>query len=96
MIGVIVTIALGTRYDAEFLRAAAAGSRARFEGLPGLCSKTYMLDPARREARNLYLWQNEEAAREFFTAEFLEHIANVYGATPKLEIIEVAEQVVNS
>ena len=55
-----------------------------------------MLDPARREARNLYLWQNEEAAREFFTAECLEHIANVYGATPKLEIIEVAEQVVNS
>ena len=38
MIGVIVTIALGTRYDAEVLRAEAAGSRARFEGLPASSS----------------------------------------------------------
>ena len=95
MIGVMVTIPLGDNYDAEALRAAAAGSRARFEGLAGLVSKTYLLDPVRREARNLYVWQSEEAARSFFTTDTLAHIAKVYGATPKLDIVEVAAQVVN-
>jgi hypothetical protein len=95
MIGVMVTIPLGDNYDAEALRKAAVGSRARFEGMAGLVSKTYLLDPVRREARNLYVWQNEDVARSFFTTETLAHIAKVYGATPKLDIVEIAAQVVN-
>ena len=95
MIGVMVTIPLGDNYDAEALRKAAVVSRARFEGMAGLVSKTYLLDPVRREARNFYVWQDEDVARSFFTTETLAHIAKVYGAAPKLDIVEVAAQVVN-
>lgn len=95
MIGVFVTIPLGDLYDAPQLKKIASSSRARFEGVPGLHSKTYLLDPRRREARNLYVWESEEQARAFFTTERLAQITKAYGVEPKLDIVEVAALVMN-
>ena len=40
-------------------------ARVKFEGMPGLRSKTFTLNPAKREAANVYVWDSEHAAKAF-------------------------------
>src|SRR6185369_6961651 len=67
MVGVIVTFRYGADFDAAKVRKVADGARGRFEGMPGLRSKVFTLNPAAREATNFYVWDAESAAKQFFT-----------------------------
>ena len=96
MIGVNVSF----QYEGSFDRARVIGiadqARARFEGMPGLRSKLFSVLPELREARNLYVWDDPEAARRLFTPESRDRIAALYGVQPIIEYAEVCALVENS
>ena len=66
MLGVLVTF----QYESDFSEAKilkiAEGARSKFEGMPGLRYKVFTVDAEAREAKNLYVWETEEAAKAFF------------------------------
>ena len=53
MIGTFVTFHLGDNFDEQAVRKIAETARARFEGLPGLHSKAFTFNSAKREVVNL-------------------------------------------
>lgn len=95
MIGVFVTFRQGDSFDESAVRNIAETARARFEGMPGLRSKAFTLNPETREAVNFYVWDSEEAARAFFTEEMLERVAGLYGVRPSIEFVRIAALVEN-
>ena len=54
----------------------AQNARAMFEAMPGLRSKAFTLNERQRQAINFYIWDNEAAARAFFTPELAARIAH--------------------
>jgi hypothetical protein len=96
MIGVSVTF----QYDMDFDRArvisVAENARGTFEGMPGLRSKVFTVDDARRRAMNFYVWESADAARTFFSEEMRERVTGLYGVEPTVDFVEIAEIVDNS
>ena len=96
MIGAFVTLRFADTFDESAVRKVAQTARARFEGLPGLRSKAFTINAARREAVNFYIWDSEAAAKAFYTSEMLDRIAAVYGVRPEVELVEIATLVDNA
>ena len=66
-----------------------------FEGMPGLRSKTFTVDPAGRRATNFYVWDDEDAGRGFFTDELVEQVVSLYGVRPTLRYADIVGYVSN-
>jgi heme-degrading monooxygenase HmoA len=81
--------------DDERVRKVAAEARATFEGMPGLRNKFFTLGE-NNSATNVYVWETEEAARQFFSDQLLERVTGLYGVRPLIEFAEVLEMVDNS
>ena len=96
MLGVFVTFRYGEDFDERAVRKIAESARARFEGLPGLRSKAFTLNPGKREAVNFYVWDSEEAAKAFFTDQLLERMAGLYRGRPTVEFVQIATPVENT
>ena len=96
MIGVFVTFRYGDNFDERAVRKIAETARVRFEGMPGLRSKAFTLNPGKREAANFYAWDSEDAARAFFTDELVERVASLYGVRPSVEFVQIASLVENT
>src|SRR6476659_4661939 len=77
MIGVFVTFRYGDNFDEQSVRKIAEAARTRFEGMPGLRSKAFTINSAKREATNFYIWHSEDAARDFFTDALLERVTGL-------------------
>jgi len=95
MIGAIVTFRLGDDFDERAIREIAETARASFEGMPGLRSKAFTFDSAKREAVNFYVWDSEDAAKAFFTDPLLERVMGIYGVRPTVEFVQIATLVEN-
>jgi len=95
MIGVFVTFRYGDNFDEPAVRKIAETARAMFEGMPGLHSKAFTFNSAKREATNFYVWDSEDAAKAFFTDELLERITGLYGVRPSVEFVQIATLVEN-
>lgn len=95
MIGVFVTFRYTDDFDEPRLRKIADAARAIFDGMPGLRSKAFTFNSARREATNFYVWESENAAKRFFTDELLERATGLYGVRPTVEFVQIAALVEN-
>ena len=95
MIGVFVTFRYRDNFDERAVRKIAETARAKFEGMPGLCSKAFTLNSEKREATNFYVWDSEDAAKAFFTEEVLERVTGLYGVRPTVEFVQIAALVEN-
>ena len=95
MIGVIVTFRYGDNFDERAVRTIAETARTRFEGMAGLRSKAFTLNPARREATNFYVWDSDAAAVAFFSDELIERVTGLYGVRPNVEFVQIAALVEN-
>ena len=80
--------------DEAVVRKVAAGAKAMFEGMPGLRNKFFTFDG--KQARNFYVWESEQAARDFFSDELLERVTGLYGVRPRIDFAEIIELVDNS
>ena len=96
MIGVFVSFVFPENLDVLRLRTVAKQARARFEAMPGLRSKAFTLNEAERKAVNFYVWDDDTAARAFFTPELGHRIGQLYGVTPIISFVEIAELVDNA
>jgi heme-degrading monooxygenase HmoA len=96
MIGVFVTFRYGDNFNEQAVRKIAEGARSKFAGMPGLRSKAFTVNAAKREATNLYIWDSEDAARAFFNDALLERATALYGVRPSVEFVEVAALVENA
>src|SRR5262245_65999232 len=63
MIAVLVCFRYESGFSEARVRQVADAARAKFEGMPGLRSKAFTIDPVNREALNFYVWESEEAAK---------------------------------
>ena len=90
-----MTFRYGDNFDEQTVRRLAETARARFEGMPGLRSKAFTLNSAKREAANFYVWDSEDAAEAFFTDQLLERVAGLYGVRPSVEFVQIATLVEN-
>jgi hypothetical protein len=95
MHGVIVEFQYGEEFDRARIEAIARDARGRFEGLPRLRQKVFTVDTKNRRATNVYLWESEDAAREFFSDELVDRVTGLYGVHPTVSFVEVAELVDN-
>ena len=96
MIGVMVTFRYERNFNDQVVRKIAEGARAKFQGLPGLRSKAFTVNPAKRQAVNLYIWDSDEAAKAFFTDALVERITGLYGVRPEVEFVQIATLVENA
>jgi hypothetical protein len=96
MIGVFVTFSYRDKFDEQAVRDIAETARSRFEGMPGLRSKAFTVNPGKREARNFYVWDSEDTARAFFSDALLEHVTSLYGVRPSVEFVHIATVVENT
>ena len=96
MIGVVVTFRFPDNFNEQAVRKIAETARTKFEGMPGLRSKAFTFNPAKREAANFYVWDSEEAAKAFFTDQLLERVTGLYGVRPTLEFVQIAALVENA
>jgi hypothetical protein len=96
MIGVFVTFRYGDGFDEHTLRNIAETARGTFEGLPGLRSKAFTVNSAKREATNFYVWNSEDAAKAFFTEALVERVTGLYGVRPSVEFVQIAALVENA
>ena len=88
MIGVLVTFTGSERFDRSTVERIAGELRTPFEGMPGLRFKGFALSENGLQARNFYVWDDEEKARAFFTDEIVEMVTGIYGAPPEVEYLE--------
>ena len=96
MIGVFVTFQYDEDFDRARVEKVAAESRSMFEGMPGLRSKVFTFDEDARRATNFYVWDSEEAARGFFSPDLTERVTGLYGVSPEIDYVEIAEIVDNA
>ena len=95
MIALFVTFRYGADFNAEKLRQIAERSAGKFDGMPGLRSKLFSVSSELREARNVYIWDDANAAKTFFTQSTRDGIAALYGVPPLIAYAEVCRLVEN-
>ena len=95
MIAVLVRFRYESGFSEARVRQIAEAARAKFEGMPGLRSKTFTIDPVNREALNFYVWESEAAAKAFFSQQLLDQVTELYGVRPSLQFLDVAVLVEN-
>jgi hypothetical protein len=96
MIGVFVTFRYEGNFDERAVRKIAEAARVKFEGMSGLRSKAFTLNSGKCEAANFYVWDSEDAAKQFFTDEMVGRVAGLYGARPSVEFVQIAALVENN
>ena len=96
MIAVFVTFEYEKSFDRKRILGLAENAKGSFVGMPGLRQKAFTIDSENRRARNVYLWESEEAARAFFTPELARRVTSLYGVAARIEFAEVAAFVDNA
>ena len=96
MIGVSVVFDYDGDFDRSRVITVAKNARTMFVGLPGLQFKFFTLDEKQERAINFYVWDSLEAAEAFFTDELRERVTGLYGVSPTISYLEIAEVVDNS
>ena len=95
MIGAFVTFRYGANLDEQAVLRIAAAARPTFEGMPGLRSKAFTVNSKKGEATNFYVWDSQDAAKDFFSEALLKRITNLYGVRPEIEFVKIATLVEN-
>ena len=96
MIGVNVTFEYEGNFDCDRVINVADKARAMFGGMPGLRFKFFTFDEKHRRATNFYVWESRDAADGFFSEELRERVTGLYGASPRIDFVEIAQIVDNS
>jgi hypothetical protein len=96
MLGAFVTFRYGDSFDEQAVLRIAETARARFEGMRGLRSKAFTVNPPKREATNFYIWDSADAAQAFFSEPLLDRITRLYGVRPSVELVQIVTLVENA
>ncbi len=95
MIAVMVRFQYENEFNEARLQQIADSARSKFQGMPGVRSKAFTLDATRRQALNFYVWESEDAARNFYSPQMIEGVTKLYGVRPSIEYLKLAALVEN-
>lgn len=84
----------GTDWDA--MRKLMKERAKQFNGLPGLRSKAFLLDVARREIGGNYVWGTRESLEAYLRSDLYRDVVRKIGEPKELRIYEVPEYVDNA
>ena len=84
MITVIVQFALPAPLSVEQARQVFLGTAPKYQGLPGLVRKYYVLSEDGATAGGIYLWRSRPQAERFYTPEWRDFVRGKYGTDPQL------------
>jgi hypothetical protein len=96
VIGVSVTFQYDGDLDRDRVINVADKARAMFEGMPGLRFKFFTFDEKRQRATNFYVWESRDVADAFFSEELRDRVTGLYGISPRIDFVEIAQIVDNS
>jgi heme-degrading monooxygenase HmoA len=96
MIGVYVSFQYDGDFDRSRIEKVAENARGMFKGMPGLRSKYFTLDEKQQRAVNFYVWDSEDVAERFFSTELRERVTGLYGVSPSIDFVDIAQIVENS
>lgn len=88
MYALTVRFRLPPSTDWNGLRAVVAERARLYEGMPGLCSKAFVLDEASGEYGGNYVWESRAAVEAFLHSETFRGAVSKYGA-PDVRVHEV-------
>ena len=95
MIAVFVTFDSDS-FDEGRVRQVAAEARGMFEGMASLRNKFFTFAEKKNRATNVYVWESEDAARQFFSDQLVERVSGLYGVRPRIEYADIVEFVDNT
>jgi hypothetical protein len=96
MIGVNVTFEYDGDLDRDRIVKVAEQARGMFEGMPDLQFKFFTFDEKQQRATNFYVWKSRAAADSFFCEELRQRVTGLYGVSPRIDYVEIAQIVDNS
>jgi hypothetical protein len=96
MITVITRFTVPTTINASEMRAGFTQIAPGFRNVPGLIRKQFLLSADGRTAGGVYLWQEEEAARNFMQQRVAPMIREKYKVEPTIEFYHSPVLVDNS
>ena len=96
LVGATVTFQYDEDFDRARVASIAENAREAFEGMPGLRSKAFAIDEARRRAVNFYVWESPDAAKAFFSEAMRERVSGLYGVEPAIDFVEIVQLVDNA
>ncbi len=85
MITVITRFAVPAAIDANQMQAAFSQAAPAFRNVPGLIRKQFLLSADGRTAGGVYLWQEEDAARNFIQQRVAPMIREKFQVEPTIE-----------
>ena len=94
VVEVLLTFLFGAEFDEARIRQVAEAAQGESNATPGLRSKVLMIDAENHGAVHLYVWDSEDAAREFFTPDRIELIAALYGVRPSIQFNHLIKTIV--
>lgn len=85
---VLVKYVLPKRVSRTAMMAGFKAAEAKFRAAPKLIRKYFSYDEIEHTGHSVYLWESEEAARNFFNDEFIAQFKEKFGTTPELFYVE--------
>jgi hypothetical protein len=95
VIGVSVVFDCENGLDRARIIEVAKNARKMFEALSDLRFKFFTFDEKRKQAMNFYVWETKAAAEAFITDELRKKVTGLYGVSPTITFLEIAEVVDN-
>jgi len=84
MITVIVQFQLPEPLTLEQARQVFLSTAPKYQGLPGLVRKYYVLSEDGTTAGGIYLWRSKQEAQAFYTPDWKAFVRGKYGSEPNL------------
>jgi hypothetical protein len=88
MVNVIVNYELASSMTLERVRDYYEQAVPKFEQMPGLIRKYFMLSEDGKIGGSVYLWESRDLAVNFHNEEWMEFIRGKYGNRPSVTIFE--------
>jgi len=88
MITAIVQFEIGEGIGMEGLNKVFRDSVPRYQAVPGLLRKYYLISENGKSAGGVYLWKSREAADALYNAEWKQMIREKYGSEPEISFFE--------
>jgi hypothetical protein len=88
MIIAIVTFNLGKTVTLDQATKMFESTAPRYQGLPGLVRKNYVLSEDGSRSGGIYLWETRADAERAFNDEWRKTMTEKYGAAPSVEYLE--------
>jgi len=88
MIVTICQFGLPESFTPERTRSVFRESTGKFEKMPGLIRKYFLLAEDGRSAASVYLWEDRAPAEEFFTEAWKDFMVGKYGHRPTVTYYE--------